>query len=91
MFPKDKDVEVPLLHVLIELGGEGHLRNIYPLVAKRFPEITEKELTETLFTGGNAWEAFVHWVIRALEIKEEVFEPRLGVLAIIDKGRKRAR
>ncbi len=90
MFPTDKIIEVPLLQVLIELGGEGRLRDIYSLVAKRFPEVTEKERDEVFFTGGNKWEAHIQWVIKVLVIKEEVFEPRLGVVVITEKGRKRA-
>lgn len=90
MFPIDKFIEVPLLQVLIKFGGEGQIRDIHSLVAKRFPEITEKKLTETFFTGSNKWEELILWVIRTLVIKEEVFEPRLGVIEITDKGKKRA-
>jgi len=51
MFPKQKDVEVPLLEVLVELGGQGKTTEIYPRVTKKFPEITDDELAELILNG----------------------------------------
>ena len=51
MLPKQRDVEVPLLEVLVALGGEGRPKDIYPLVTQKFPEIREEDLLETLPSG----------------------------------------
>jgi len=31
MLPKQKDIEVPLLEVLVEIGGQGKPLDIYPI------------------------------------------------------------
>jgi len=89
MFPKDKDVEVPLLKVLLELGGEGKSRDIISLLTKRFPKITKKELEKNLLTGDNKWETRIDFVKFILITKGEIDFPRLNLWSITDKGRKR--
>jgi len=43
MLPTEKDIEIPLLEALVELGGQGKpTKQIYPLVTKRFPQITDE-------------------------------------------------
>jgi len=89
MLPKQKDIEVPLLEVLIELGGQGKPKEIYPLVTKKFPEIGDEDLTETLPSGGNKWTNRIQWVRQRLIDKGELYSPSRGIWAITDKGRKR--
>jgi restriction system protein len=89
MLPKQKDVEIPLLQVLIELGGQGRAKEIYPLVTRKFPHITEKDLTEPLPSGGNKWTNSIQWVRQALITKGEMYSPSHGIWAITEKGRKR--
>lgn len=90
MFPKQKDIEVPLLEVLVELGGQGKTKEIYPLVTKKIPKITDEDLTETLPSGGNKWPNRIQWVRQSLIDKGEMRSPSRGIWAITDKGRKRA-
>lgn len=89
MLPKQKDVEIPLLQVLIELGGQGRAKEIYSLVTKKFPQITERDLTESLPSGGNKWTNRIQWVRLALITKGEMYSPSRGIWAITEKGRKR--
>lgn len=89
MLPKQKDIEVPLLEVLVELGGKGKPKEIYPLVTKKFPEIRDEDLTETLPSGGNKWTNRIQWVRQRLIEKGEMHSPSRGIWAITDKGRKR--
>jgi restriction system protein len=89
MLPKQKDVEVPLLEVLVELGGQGKTTEIYPLVTKKFPEITDEDLTEALPSGGFKWTNRIQWVRLSLIDKGEMDSPSRGIWAITDKGRKR--
>lgn len=89
MIPKQKDVEVPLLEVLIEIGGQGKPKDIYPLVTKRFPEMTEKDLAETLKQGANKWTNRIQFARQALVIKGEIDKSIYGVWAITNKGRMR--
>ena len=89
MLPKQKDIEIPLLEVLVELGGQGKPKQIYPLVTKKFPEIRDEDLTETLPSDGNKWTNCIQWVRQKLIDKGEMHSPRRGIWAITDKGRKR--
>jgi len=89
MLPKQKDIEVPLLEVLVELGGQGKPKEIYPLVTKKFPEIRDEDLTETLLSGGSKWTNRIQWVRQRLIDKGEMHSPSRGIWAITDKGRKR--
>jgi len=89
MLPKQKDVEVPLLEVLVELGGQGKTKEIYPLVTKKFPEIKDEDVTEVLPSGGFKWINRIQWVRQSLIDKGEMDSPSRGIWAITDQGRKR--
>jgi len=89
MLPKQKDIEVPLLEVLVELGGQGKPKEIYPLVTKKFPEIGDEDLAETLPSGGSKWTNRIQWVRQRLIDKDELHSPSRGIWVITDKGRKR--
>lgn len=89
MLPKQKDIEIPLLEVLVELGGQGKPREIYPLVTKKFPEIRDEDLIETVPSGGNKWTNRIQWVRQRLIEKGEMYSPSRGIWAITDKGGKR--
>lgn len=89
MLPKQKDIEIPLLEVLMEIGGQGKPKEIYPLVTKKFPDIRDEDLAETLLSGGNKWTNRIQWVKQRLLEKGELYSPRRGIWTITDKGRKR--
>jgi restriction system protein len=88
VLPKQKDVEVPLLEVLVEISGQGRPKDIYPLMAKKFPLIREEDLLETLPSGTNKWTNCIQWVRQSLIQKGEI-SPSRGIWAITEKGRKR--
>ncbi len=83
------EVENPLLEVLVELGGRGKPREIYPLVTKKFPQIREEDLLETLSSGTNKWTNRIQWVRQSLIQKREMSSPSRGIWAITERGRKR--
>lgn len=89
MLPKQKDIEIPLLEVLMEIGGKGEPKDIYPLVTTKFPQITEEDLLETLPSGPNKWTNRIQWVRQSLIEKGEVYSPSRGIWAITDQGKKR--
>ena len=89
MLPKQKDIEIPLLEVLVELGGQGKPKEVYPLVTKKFPEIRDEDLAEALPSDGNKWTNRIQWVRQRLIEKGEMYSPSRGIWAITDKGRKR--
>jgi hypothetical protein len=63
-FPKQREIELPLLMVLESLGGTAKPRDVYPLVAAKFPQLTAEELTETLESSPSTrkWWNLVQWV-----------------------------
>jgi restriction system protein len=89
MLPKQTDIEIPLLGVIVELGGEGTPKQIYALVTKKFPQITDEDLNEKLKSGGNKWTNRIQWVRQKLVMKGEISRAHRGIWAITDKGRKR--
>lgn len=84
-----KDMEVPLLEVLVEIGGQGKPKDIYPLVTKKFPKMTNEELAQKLKSGGNRWKNRIQFVRQALVGKGEIDKSIKGIWAITDKGRER--
>jgi len=89
MLPKQKDIEIPLLEALVEMSGQGKSKDIYPLVTKKFPNIREEDLIETLPSGGNKWTNRIQWVRQRLIDKDELYSPNRGIWAITERGRKR--
>lgn len=89
MLPKQREVEIPLLRVLVEIGGQGKPRNIYPLVALKFPQIRDEDLAETLASGTNRWTNRVQWVRQTLIENGEMDSPSHGIWRITEKGRQR--
>ena len=89
VLPKQKDIEIPLLEVLVEIGGRGRPKDIYPLVTKKFPQIREEDLIETLSSGSHKWTNRIQWVRQSLIQKGEMSSPSRGIWAITDNGKRR--
>ena len=66
-FPKQKDIEIPLLKVLIAAGGHATPKEAVERVTMDFPALTPEELTMNLPTGTDLkWPNMVAWVRNAL-------------------------
>jgi restriction system protein len=89
MLPKDSQIETPLLRVLADLGGQARPKEVYPLVTRKFPDLREEDLAETLPSGGNKWTNRIQWARQRLVEKGEVDSPERGVWRITHKGRRR--
>jgi restriction system protein len=88
MMPKQSEIEVPLLQVLASLpGGQGRPQDIYPLLEKRFPNLTKEDLQERLDSGALKWNNRVQWVRQALLAKGDLASPERGIWAITPQGR----
>ena len=44
-FPKQSEVELPLLKTLLELGGKAEPKELYLKLATIFPQLTQEHLT----------------------------------------------
>jgi restriction system protein len=90
MMPKQAEIEIPLLRVIVEFGNsQGRPRDIYPLLEKQFPSLTKQDIEERLESGTPKWTNRVQWVRQALLTKGELASPERGIWAITEKGRAR--
>jgi len=89
MFPKQFEIEIPLLRCLKESGGKARPQDIYARINRFFPNLTETDLAEPLPTGGNKWKNRIQWVRQRLVSVGEMASPEHGVWAITEKGGQR--
>jgi restriction system protein len=66
MLPTQGETEIPLLKALIQIGGEGKPRELYPLVTAQFQQITPDDLAETISDGHSKWHNRIQWVRQRL-------------------------
>ena len=75
MLPKEREIEIPLLKALVDLGGQGKPSDIYPLVTRYFPNVSPEEFLKQLSTGGNKWTNRIQWVRQKLIVKGFMSSP----------------
>jgi restriction system protein len=90
-FPKQSEVEIPLLRVIDENNGEAKSREVYPAVARFFPELSLEEQDVRLESSPSTrkWWNLVQWVRQHLVELGEIDGSTRGVWKITDKGRAR--
>jgi restriction system protein len=90
-FPRQREIELPLLAAIDSLGGAAKPRDLYPLVAQQFPELSPEELTQTLESSPSTrkWWNLVQWVRQHLVELGELDGSTRGVWKITDAGRAR--
>jgi restriction system protein len=90
-FPKQAEIEVPLLEALVELGGQGRPRDVYPRVAKRFPQLTQEEQEERLenYPSTRKWSNLVQWIRQRLVDLDQIDGSQRGIWKITAAGRAR--
>jgi len=91
-FPKQNEIELPLLKALHELGGKAQPKELYPRLAKIFPQLTEEDLTARLPSSPSTfrWHNLVQWSRQKLVDKGEIDGSTRGVWKLTSKGRARA-
>lgn len=90
-FPRQAEIEIPLLRVLAEQGGEARPRDVYPRVAAHFPELTPEEQEERLenYPSTRKWSNLVQWVRQRLVDIGQVDGSQRGIWKITAAGRAR--
>ncbi len=90
-FPKQYEIEVPLLKTLIELGGSGKPKEIYPKVTAHFSQLTEEDLVAKLPSSPATfkWHNLIQWCRQGLVEIGEIDGTTRGVWKITNKGRER--
>ena len=52
MMPQQRDIDLPLLKALVQLGGQAPARDVYAEVERFFPQLTDADRSEPLPSGG---------------------------------------
>jgi len=84
-FPKRGEIEVSILIELDAMGGEAKTDDIYPRVAKHFPQITAEELTQRFGIGEKKWTNLVRWVKLGLSQNGDVVSSSKGVWRMLTR------
>ncbi len=91
-FPKQHEIEVPLLKAIEELGGAAKPKVVYPVVTKSFShQLTEEDLAARLPSSPSTfkWHNLVQWSRQALIDRGDIDGSTRGLWRITDSGRKR--
>src|SRR3954468_13162079 len=91
-FPKQSEIELPLLKMLNQLGGKAEPKELYPRIAEVFPQLTEEDLTVRLPSSRSTcrWHNLVQWSRQKLVEKGELDGSSRGVWKLTPRGRARA-
>jgi restriction system protein len=90
-YPKQYEIEIPLLQTIHELGGAAKTADIYPRVSKHFPQLTEEDLAAKLPSSPSTfkWWNLVQWCRQGLVEKAEIDGSTRGVWKLTPKGADR--
>src|SRR5690242_7114804 len=90
-FPKQFEIEIPLLRVISDLGGSGKPKEIYPRISKFFPQLSEEDLIAKLPSSPSTfkWHNLVQWSRQALVEKGELDGATRGIWKLTSKGKAR--
>jgi hypothetical protein len=81
---------IPLLQTLIELGGKAKTKDIYPIVRKKMPKMTEEEVLLYVKSGNSpVWINRLQWTRQRLIERGEMRNAGRGIWEITKKGRDR--
>jgi restriction system protein len=89
MIPTQKEIEEPLLQVVLSLGGKAKSKAVYGPLAQKFPGLREDELLETTSSGANKWINRIQWAKAKLVSKGELESVGHGEWKVTSKGRER--
>jgi restriction system protein len=90
-YPKQYEIEIPLLQTIHELGGAAKTTDIYPRVSKYFPQLTEEDLVAKLPSSPSTfkWWNLVQWCRQGLVEKGEIDGSTRGIWKLTQKGAER--
>jgi len=90
-YPKQSDIEIPLLLEIDKAGGKVRPQDVYAKVAEHFIQLTAEDLERRLesFPSTYKWQNHVQWARQKLVNKGEVDGSVRGIWKITDLGRKR--
>ena len=84
--PTISNIELPLLKVLYETGGQLPFGEAIAKVKEKYPDLTEEAKNSVLSSGGNRLNNRIAWARQHLVDKGEIDGSIYGVWRITDKG-----
>jgi hypothetical protein len=88
-FPKQKDIEIPLLKALIAAGGRATPKEAVERVTEDFPDLTPADLTMKQPSGSDLkWPNMVAWVRNTLCDRGAIDRTMRGTWVITETGRQ---
>src|SRR6266568_1341167 len=88
-FPKQIDIEIPLLQVMIAAGGRARAQEAIEQVTTYFPALTPADLTMKTPSGTDLkWRNMVAWVRNTLCDRGAIDRTVRGVWIITELGRQ---
>jgi restriction system protein len=87
-FPKEKEIEIPLLKELIKAGGSAKPNAIMDRIASYFPALTSENLEECNPNGECKWKNMVRWTRQYLVSRGAINNSTRGIWEITEKGRQ---
>jgi len=87
------DYEIPVLKVLVKLGGSASVKDVYPLVAKLMQDrwTEHPEQLGTYKSGQIIWKNKTRWAREYLKRKNQLDGSEKGKWTITDAGKERLR
>lgn len=91
-FPKQSEIELPLLKALQKVGGKAEPKELYPKLAEVFTQLTEDDLAARLPSSPSTfrWHNLVQWSRQKLVEKGELDGSTRGVWKLTPRGKARA-
>jgi restriction system protein len=91
-FPKQSEIELPLLKALLSVGGKAEPKELYPRLAEGFPQLTEEDLTARMPSSPSTfrWHNLVQWSRQKLVEKGELDGSTRGIWKLTSRGKARA-
>ena len=91
-FPKQSEIELPLLKALHELGGKAEPKELYLKLATAFPQLTQEELAARTPSNPSIfkWHNLVQWSRQKLVEKSEIDGSTRGLWKLTPRARARA-
>jgi restriction system protein len=91
-YPKQSEIELPLLKTLLDLGGKAAPKELYPRLTTVFPQLTPEELVARTPSNPSIfrWHNLIQWSRQKLVEKGEIDGSTRGVWKLTPRGRARA-
>lgn len=91
-FPKQSEIELPLLNLLHQVGGEAEPKELYPQLRQSFPQLTDDDVAARLPSSPYTfrWHNLVQWSRQKLVDKGGIDGSTRGIWKLTAKGKARA-